>query len=145
MLRTSGNEMRGLAMSIASERAVISDLLRRLTMAWRSGDYAALEPIFHDEMVIGAPGQTMTLIEGRDACIDTYRAFTERAVIETYTEDPAWIGVWTDTAVASYAWDMTWTDDDGFHAASGQDVLTLAKERGAWRVVGRMLLETARA
>jgi hypothetical protein len=40
---------------------------------------------------------------------------------------------------------MTWTDDDGFHAASGQDVLTLSREDGVWRVVGRMMLETARA
>jgi hypothetical protein len=132
-------------MSIAAERATISDLLRQLTRAWRTGDFASLEPIFHNDMVIGAPGQTMTLIEGREACIETYRDFSERAIVETYTEDPAWIGVWTNTAVASYAWDMTWTDDEGFHASSGQDVLTLAKEEGAWRVVGRMLLETARA
>lgn len=132
-------------MSTSDERAIIADLLRKLTMAWRSADFAALEPIFHDRMVIGAPGQTMTLIEGRSACIDTYRDFVERVVIETYTEDPAWIGVWGDTAVASYSWDMTWTDDEGFHAASGQDVLTWSKDGGSWRVVGRMLLETARA
>jgi hypothetical protein len=131
-------------MSIAAERAQISDLLRTLTISWRTGDWAALEPIFHERMVIGAPGQTMTLIEGREACIETYRDFGERVVIETYSEDTAWIGVWGETAVASYAWDMTWTDDEGFHAANGQDVLTLAKERGGWRVVGRMLLETAR-
>jgi hypothetical protein len=131
-------------MSIAAERATFSDLFRKLTFAWRTRDLAGLELIFHRDMVIGAQGQTMTLIEGRDACIETYRDFAERAIIETYTEDPAWIGVWTDTAIASYAWDMTWTDEEGFHAASGQDVLTLAKEEGAWRVVGRMLLETAR-
>lgn len=132
-------------MSIATDRAVIGELLRKLTMAWRSGDFDALAPIFHERMVIGAPGQIMTLIEGREACIDTYRDFGERSMIETYTEDPAWIGVWSDAAVASYAWDMTWTDDDGFHAASGQDVLTWSREDGVWRVVGRMMLETARA
>lgn len=132
-------------MNVADERATIADLLRTLTLSWRGGDYAALEPLFHERMVIGAPGQTLTLIEGRAACVETYREFGERVVVETYTEDPPWIGVWGDTAVSTYAFTLSWTDDDGFHAAAGQDVLTWSKEGGTWRVVGRMLLESAAA
>lgn len=129
---------------IAHERGLILDLIAEVGQAWRARRFEELSRYFHEAMVIGAPGQTLTLIQGREACIEAYRDLLDGAEIETYAEEPAWVGVWGATAVASYAWVMTFSDEDGAHAAAGNDVLTLAKGPHGWRVVGRMLLETSR-
>jgi ketosteroid isomerase-like protein len=132
-------------MSGTIDHTAIATLLHRMSEAWRAGRFDTLEEIFHADMVIAAPGTFDARITGREACIQTYRDFAERATITAYQEEPVWIGVWGPTANASFGWQIAWDDETGAHTASGRDVLCLNKGDDGWRVVGRLMLEETRS
>jgi ketosteroid isomerase-like protein len=128
-------------MTIEQDRNAITALLQDMTHAWRTGEYEGLVRLFHPHMVIAAPGLFEDRVVGREACIQTYRDFGERARITDYHEEEPWIGIWGPTATASYSWVMAWDDEDGASAAAGRDVLALNKGEDGWRIVGRLMIE----
>ncbi len=45
-----------------------------------------------------------------------------------------------DAAIVEYRWEMSWDDGGAAHEASGREVLALARQAGAWRVIWRTQL-----
>jgi ketosteroid isomerase-like protein len=130
--------MHGTDALVGQVRGVVS----RISTAWQSRRFEDLAGYFDDEMVIVAPG-FQGRVEGRKACIESYREFMERVSIQRYEEAVPVIDVWKDTAVATYRWEMDWTSGGVPNRDAGRDILVLYRaESGGtaeWRVVWRAI------
>jgi hypothetical protein len=118
----------------------VADALARLSAAWRGRRYDELAALLDEHVVLAAPG-FVGRREGRDAVVESYREFMERATITEYREGAPTIDVWGDTAVAAYHWEMAWRSGGVPNRGSGHDVLVLrrAPDDGAWRAVWRTM------
>jgi hypothetical protein len=110
--------------------AQVQEVVSRLSVAWQSRSYAELSGHLDDDVVIVAPG-FQGRVEGRNACVESYREFMERVTIERYEQAEPVIDAWEGTAVATYRWEM-------------HDILVLQRRAPAnadvaWRVVWRAI------
>lgn len=108
-------------------------------------DLCWLEHRFDDLAAYLAEDVTFALtagdrIEGQAAAIDTYRAFMQRCRVERFQTSDVKVSMRGDAAVVEYQWDMDWSDATGAHAATGREVLMLARGDSGWRVFWRTQL-----
>jgi len=116
-------------MGMKSDRAQQSEIrgvLSRLTAAWREERFDELEDILHQSVVFALPGFT-NRVEGRTACVDTYRRFMSNARVVDYLE--------RDTAV-----DIAYQMDGKSHRDTGHDVFVFVREESRWQVVWRTMI-----
>jgi hypothetical protein len=121
------------------DRDDISRVLARITAAWTECRFDELHDCFNENVVIVSPDLNRR-VEGRDACIASYRDFMSQAQVDAYHEDPPTIDIWNDTAVAAYRWTMHWSMGGQSHDESGHDIFAFARRDGKWRAVWRLLL-----
>jgi hypothetical protein len=124
------------------DRQDIGDLLQHITSAWREARYDDLLDAFHPRIVFSAPGFQARL-EGREACIESYREFVERATVTEYVQSEPRIDTWSGTAVASCQWRMTWAAAGSTHSESGHDVFVFTRAADSprgWRAVWRTIV-----
>ncbi len=128
--------------STADDAEAVRDVVMRITVAWRDKRYAELGRYFDDKMVITAPG-FRGRVEGREACVGTFKEFLEGVTITRFQQDAFTVDVWGDTAVASYAWEMAWDTGGTPSQEKGHDIFVLSRvARGsepAWRAVWRTM------
>lgn len=129
-------------MATGDPRAQVLEVLAEVTRAWRERDFDALPALFAPDMVMALPGLSGYL-EGREACIESFRDFTAAASVDRYAESAHRVDVSGDTAVASYRWEMAWTRGGHAHAAAGHDLFALRREGDHWLVTWRTLLPDA--
>lgn len=134
-----------VALHVDRDRAAVRDVLDRIAAAWQAGDRETLTPCFDERVVFTAPG-FQARIDGRDACLDSYREFTERATLTEYVQQDAAVELWGDTAVATYPWTMAWESGGKSHRESGHDVLVFRRAPApspGWCVVWRTIVLSA--
>jgi hypothetical protein len=129
--------------SSADDRAVVARTLAKLSAAWRNRRYDELAALLDERIVMALPGFAGR-VEGRDALVDGYRDFMERATLTRYEEQPPTIDIWGRTAIASYRWEMEWSAGGESQRAAGYDVFVFrrSEESGdaeAWRAVWRTM------
>ncbi|MDR7420135.1 MAG: DUF4440 domain-containing protein, partial [Armatimonadota bacterium] len=66
-------------------RETIQRLLKEINAAWLGGDADRLAAYFHERMVIVSP-RFQDRVEGRAACVASYREFVQSARIHHYHE-----------------------------------------------------------
>ncbi|UCE19548.1 MAG: nuclear transport factor 2 family protein [Gemmatimonadota bacterium] len=120
-------------------REEIRQILKRINGAWMNGHPERLQDYFHDDMVISQLGIGRIGI-GRQACIQSYEDFINRAVVKKITESDHTIDVWRDTAVASYTYEIDYEMNGEEHSDSGQDVFVFIRDEGNWLAVWRTLV-----
>ena len=133
------------------ERPAVLAFLGRMSAAWQARRYEELAACFDERMVIAAPG-FQARVEGREACVESYREFQSRVTITEYREDVPTVDVWGDTAVATYGWEMAWDAGGTHNRESGFDVFVLRRDGGAsdggasgvWRAVWRTITPAPR-
>ena len=114
--------------------------VERLNATWTSGRVDELEQFFHDGMVAITPTDRLRL-EGRDACVASWRRFVERAAIREWkTSDPL-VRVFGEAAMATYYYDMLCEIDSKVVRLSGRDMFVLVHEGGRWLVVADQFSE----
>ncbi len=124
-------------------RRAVGAALAKMSDAWRSRRYDELNAFFDEDAVLVPPGMSGR-IAGRDAIVDSYREFMERASLLEYSEDTPVIDVWGDVAVASYRWRMRWSGGGEATRAAGCDIFVLRRAADAagaeaWRAVWRTM------
>jgi ketosteroid isomerase-like protein len=116
------------------------DLLRAridtLNTAWRTGRLDELEETFAPDVVLVAPGFAARL-EGREACIGTYRDFTAAAEVRDFSMGDVAIDLFGDTAVAVCPYVIAYTMNGAQYRERGNDLLVFARRDGDWQVVWR--------
>lgn len=119
-------------------------LLQRINETWLwyyPEQFAAiLGECFHEAMVIKGPGfQTMSA--GREACIKSYVDFVGQAAVSACTLSTPEVDVWGDTAVATYAWKVTYQMNGEQYRDSGHDLFAFVRSGDRWLAVWRAVLQ----
>lgn len=125
-----------MTMSAAAE---IQDFVRRLNAAWLEGRPDDLSDMFHDNMVLVVPRFVQRLV-GRQACVESYRGFVSQAGVRRFDMGDPQVDVFSSTAVAACPYTVEYETEGKRWRSSGQDLLVLVEEAGAWLVAWRTLL-----
>jgi|SRR5436190_4834569 len=117
-------------------------LLKRINDAWLQGRpeaiVATLNDCFHDGIVIKGPS-FQTLGRGKEACVQSYVDFVRQAVIKKCELSDPVIDQSGDTAIATYAWEMTYELEGREYHESGHDLFVLARVEGRWQAIWRAM------
>ena len=114
----------------------IRDLINGINRTWLKGDPADLEGYLHELVVIQPPGGAPR-VHGREACIASYKAFTDQAKVTRFEPRDAEIDVFGDTVVATYRFRIVYELNARTHDEDGGEVLVFLRDGDAWRVVWR--------
>jgi ketosteroid isomerase-like protein len=125
-------------MSNTSAENAIRSVLSRIDAAWRAKNFDGLEECFDEEAVIVGPNYAQYAV-GRKACAESYREFACNAAVLEYLESKHKLRKWQDTAVYTFAWQMTYARDQGPQRESGTDQLVLGRNGTDWRVLFRYI------
>ena len=128
------------------DREDILLLVVRINQTWLSNPAeqfpALLGECFHEAMVIKGP-DFQTMSSGRDACIRSYMDFVGEAKVTAWNLSDTEVDVSGDTAVATYAWKITYERNGQEHRERGHDLFVFVKAEGKWRAVWRAMLPSA--
>lgn len=114
-------------------------IVKKINTAWQEGRFEDLNEYFHEDIVITTPnfeggGQ------GRKACIESYRQFSDMAEIHEYTESNFNAMVWENTALVHYFFDMSYSLQDQKYRDQAYDLFMFSKEQDEWKVVWRTII-----
>jgi uncharacterized protein (TIGR02246 family) len=114
------------------------EVVRRINAAWLEKRPDRLSELFHDRIVIVGPdGQRFG--EGKAACIDSYRSFSEQAAVGSYRETDPQVDVYDTVAVASYRFVIEYTIADKVDREAGRDLFVLERQDARWLAVWRQV------
>jgi ketosteroid isomerase-like protein len=117
----------------------ITDVIRSLSQAWRERQFDRLEPLFADAIVF-QDSKGHRLLEGKAACIQSYREFMGIAKVLAYDEEESDLLRFAGFVMANYGWRIDYEMNGGKFHDEGRDWLALAKKDGAWRIHWRLSL-----
>lgn len=124
----------------AGERAAAWEVVRGIFSAWRHGRPEEMRPFLHDDMVM-VFFQSGERAIGADAVLEGFVAFSATAVTEHMEARERQVDVVGNTAVASYAYALSYLRDGRQFHATGRDLWVLQKSAGQWRAAWRTMLE----
>jgi len=116
--------------------------VHRLNQAWIGGQPDRLGDFFHEDMAIVSP-DFKNRLEGRAACVASYREFVDRAKIRDFAESSWSVDVIGDTAVVSYRFAIGYAMDGQEFREGGRDLFVLQRDAGNWLAVWRMMAPDA--
>ena len=79
-------------------------------------------------------------MEGRAACVASYREFVQTATIHHYHETEPEIDVVGDTAVATYRFAITYSIDTTDFDESGWDLFVFVRAGQTWQAIWRTIV-----
>lgn len=115
------------------------ELVRLINAAWRGNYLDELPRYFHERALIVDQAH-QPLAVGRDACVESYRAFVASAKVEEYTEGNANVTRFRSSAVVSYPFEIRYTMEGKSHSEAGSDCLVLERAPEGWVVVWRQVV-----
>jgi ketosteroid isomerase-like protein len=115
----------------------ITEVIRSLSQAWREKQFDRLEPLFA-ETVVFQDSEGHRLLEGKEACIQSYRDFMGIAKVLSYEEDEPDIISLAGFVIATYGWQIDYEMNGSNLHDEGRDWLALAKQDGAWQINWRL-------
>jgi hypothetical protein len=113
--------------------------VQRVNAAWRHRQVDALPPLFHERAVI-VDGGHQRLAVGREACVESYRAFVASATVEEYTEGTAVVDEFGSCAIVTYPFEIRYTVEGRVYSEAGTDSLVLDSSTGPWVVAWRQVV-----
>jgi ketosteroid isomerase-like protein len=122
-----------------NEVRTIKEMVRGITASWRYGRFDDLHRFYRPDVVFVHPGFGGR-VEGREACVASYREFLATATVHEYAEDEPAINVFGDTAVAVTRFTIDYELQGARHHEKGHDVLILTRDTDGWRVAWRTLV-----
>jgi uncharacterized protein (TIGR02246 family) len=119
-------------------QAAVRDTIAAINTAWLEHRVDAMAPHFREDIVFNAPGFTSRL-EGREACLDSYRQFLDVARLISFAADEPEVDVFGDTAIATTAWSTRYELDGHLHDETGRDVFVFVRDGGDWKASWRFM------
>jgi hypothetical protein len=121
----------------------IWQVLREITDSWVQGRPDDLEKHFHADVVFVAPGFGQRL-EGRAACVDSFRDFCSTAVVHNYTTTGPSLDVVAETAIAAYAFEIEYGLGSESFSEAGRDVWVFVRDQDRWLAVWRTIISASK-
>ena len=122
------------------EIRIVGESLRRINEAWLSRRPEKMKPMLDEKIVMIYPGFVGRL-EGREAVIAGYVDFCEQALMISYQESDLQIDVVGATAVASYAFEMSYERKGDKYLSRGRDLWIFTRKQDEWVAVWRTMLD----
>jgi hypothetical protein len=117
----------------------ITGVTKSLSLAWQQRQFDQLEPLFAAGVVF-QDSKGDRLLEGREACIQSYRDFMGIATVLGYKEEEPDIIPFAGFVMATYGWQIDYEIHGSNVHDEGRDWLALSKQDGAWRINWRLSL-----
>ncbi|MFH0809502.1 MAG: nuclear transport factor 2 family protein [Pseudomonadota bacterium] len=123
-------------MSDQKTRREVWETVQTINRLFTSGRSDGLEEYFHEDMV-AITAMDRRRIEGREACVASWKAFAEAATVDYWHETDPRIHLMADgrCAVVSYYYDSRFEIGGQTVEAKGRDMVVLVHEAGRWQVV----------
>jgi ketosteroid isomerase-like protein len=118
----------------------VGESLRRINEAWLSKRPEKMKPMLDEKIVMIYPG-FVGRSEGQEAFIAGYVDFCEQALMISYQESDLQIDVGGATAVASYAFEMSYERKDDKCLSRGRDLWIFTRKQDEWVAVWRTILD----
>jgi hypothetical protein len=118
----------------------VGDNLQRINEAWFSGQPEKMKPLLDEKIVMVFPG-FVGRSEGQDAFIAGYADFCEQALMISYQESDLQIDVSGATAVASFAFEMTYERNGNRYLSKGRDLWIFTRRQEEWMAIWRTMLD----
>lgn len=112
-------------------------IVQAMNHTWVSGDADALGRYFHPDMIIVATGMRL---EGREACVESYREFCASTTIKWFSTSNPSVSVFGETAVATYEFDLTYEWDGQTIRDKGKEIFVLLQQNDSWQAVWRTVI-----
>ena len=122
-----------------SEHERVRETLDAINAAWREGRLDELDDLLRPDVIYVAPGFSARL-EGRDACIASYRDFLAAAEVHDYAADPPTVELFGNTAIATYRFEIDYSVAGQRSRESGHDLFVFTRDDGRWRAAWRTLI-----
>lgn len=119
-----------------STEAELWDAVVASNRAWFEGRPRDVAPLFHADAVLVFLAADHR-IEGRDAIVDSYVEYTQRAKTHAFEEQEHTVDVFGDTAIVNYGFSVRYEVAGEVKDDEGQEVLVFVRREGAWGVVWR--------
>ena len=117
----------------------IWQIVTEINDSWVLGRPENLDNYFHKAIVFVAPGFSQR-IEGRAACVDSFRDFCANAKVRDFKPaDPA-IDVCGETAIATYGFKIEYDLGNESFEEGGRDVWVFARNEDQWVAVWRTII-----
>ena len=117
-----------------STKRDVWETLRKLNDCWTKGNGKDLVNYFHKDMVAITPTDRNRR-EGRDACVAGWVGFASAAKILHWQEIDPQIQVYSNTAVLTYYFDMSFEMGGQTIKMGGRDMFVFVKEGDKWWAV----------
>lgn len=113
--------------------------LEELNSAWRNERFEELGQFFDENVIMKGPG-FKDLVPGREALVQSYATFMKQAKVTELAESNHSIHSWSDTAVATYDWTISYERDGKMNRDSGQEMFVFTRRASRWVAVLRVML-----
>ena len=114
----------------------IEHLIEAFNTGWTRGDFNAVESVLHENVIFIAP-DLATEIVGKEACLETIKAYTSNANTLSFEVEKQKINVWHQTANISMNYNIEYFMNGKKYREKGKEFWTLSKENNAWKIVWR--------
>jgi ketosteroid isomerase-like protein len=131
-------------MTLAAEQhdqEQIRSLLSTINEAWLKGHTERLNECFRDDAVVKGP-DLQEMARGREACVKSYADFIRTAIVKEFQAFEPVIDLFSNVAVVTSPWEITYSMNDRDYHESGRDLLVFIREVGKWRVAWRSVLSS---
>jgi hypothetical protein len=118
----------------------VGESLRRINEAWLSSRPEKMKPMLDEKIVMIYPG-FVGRSEGQEAFIAGYVDFCEQALMISYQESDLKIDVGDATAVASFAFEMSYERKGDKWLSRGRDLWIFTRKQDEWVAVWRTMLD----
>lgn len=116
----------------------LAQITSEINAAWVAGDIERATDHFHPRVVVVARGAAQR-VEGRDACLQSYRDFTAHAVVHELTTGDPHIDLFGETAIVITPFRIDYEMNGVRSVERGRDVFVFARAGGRWVAVWRTL------
>jgi len=117
----------------------IRALIERMNDAWVKGDFEQLSSFFRDDIAMVHPDFTQRT-EGREACIASYIDFCTQAKINDFKLGKTSIDVFGETAVATYAYEISYEMGGEQFTDNGRDLFVFIRQNDKWQAAWRTMI-----
>ncbi len=127
----------------SSDEEAIRRIVRQINELWLSKRYAAIGELLSEHAVIAPPGFDGRT-RGREAYVQSYRAYDQAATTHEFAPDEPEIDIVGDVAVAVCPYLVVYELAGKTYRERGRDVLVFCRSAGEWRVVWRTMQTESR-
>ena len=117
----------------------IWQVVKEINDSWVLGRPANLEKYFHKEVVFVAPGFSQR-IEGRAACIESFRDFCTNATVREFKPVDPSVDIRETTAIATYRFTVEYDLGNESFNEGGRDVWVFVRDNDKWLAIWRTII-----